>query len=133
MTTNRNVSKEMEKVIYPQLSYSLTGILFKVHNELGQYAREKQYGDLLESYLKEACISYKRELNLGDSGNILDFVIDNKIILELKAVRVITGESFRQVQNYLQQSHLKLGILVNFRAKYLKPARVLRIDGLHHL
>lgn len=42
MITNKTLMDE--KVLYPELSYILTGILFAAHNELGQYAREKQYG-----------------------------------------------------------------------------------------
>ena len=117
-----------EKVIYPELSYIITGVLFSVHNELGPYAREKQYGDLVEHKLKEIRLPYGREVAISNTGNILDFIIDNRIALELKAVRSPTAEHFRQIQNYLQQSGLKLGILVNFRQKYLRPNRVIRID-----
>ena len=124
IATNNKVS---EKVLHPELSYQITGILFNVHNELGPYAREKQYGDLIERKLKECKIPYEREVNIGDSGNILDFIIDKKIILELKAIRILTRESYRQTQNYLQQTGLDLGLLVNFRNKYVKPARIIRI------
>ena len=117
-----------EKIIYPELSYTITGILFAVHNELGMYAREKQYGDLIELKLKEIKIPFQREFFISNTGNILDFVIDEKIILELKATRFITQEHYRQVQNYLQQTQLKLGLLVNFRSRYLKPARIVKID-----
>lgn len=123
------IKQMSEKVIYPELSYLINGILFEVKKELGEYAREKQYGDLLEKKLKEKSIFYGREVALGNSGNIADFLIDNKIILELKAVRFFTKDNFRQIQNYLQQARIKLGILVNFREKYLKPKRVIRIDS----
>jgi len=73
------------KLIYPDLSYTVVGICFAAHNELGQYAREKQYGDLVERMLKESKILFKREFKIGESGNTVDFLIDNKIILELKA------------------------------------------------
>src|SRR3989344_6594992 len=126
MATNHKVN---EKVIHPELSYQITGILFSVHNELGPYAREKQYGDLIEQKLKESKISYNREFGIGNSGNVLDFVIDKKIILELKVTRIITREHYRQIQNYLQQTRINLGLLINFRDKYIKPKRIIRIHS----
>jgi len=126
MAANKKIS---EKVIYPELSYLITGVIFSVHNELGQYAREKQYGDLIEQKIKDLKIKYKREISIGSSGNILDFIIDDKIILELKATRIITREHYRQIQNYLQQTGLNLGILINFRDKYIKVLRIIRIHS----
>ncbi len=116
MTTNNQQINS--KVIYPDLSYKITGILFAAHNELGQYAREKQYGDLIEKKLKETKIPYKRELSISDSGNILDFIIDDRIILELKSIRMITRDNYRQIQNYLQAANIKLGLLINFRSTH---------------
>ena len=126
MVTNN--TKVSDKVLYPELSYVVTGVLFGVHNELGQFAREKQYGDLIESKLKEAGMTYNREVNIG-GGNVLDFIVDNKVVLELKATRTITQDNYRQIQNYLQQTNLDLGILVNFRNTYIKPIRIIRIHS----
>ncbi|MDE2188386.1 MAG: GxxExxY protein [Patescibacteria group bacterium] len=116
-------------IFYPDLSYKIVGILFVVHNELGRFAREKQYADYVESLLKEANIFYKRELSISTTGNILDFLIEEKIVLELKAVKILTRAHYRQIQNYLQYTQLKLGLLVNFRQFYLKPKRIIRIDS----
>jgi len=121
MTTN-------EKIIHAELSYLVTGILFDVHNEIGSYGREKQYGNLFEKRLNEVSLPYEREERVSDTGNILDFIVDGKITLEFKSVRALTPEHYRQIQNYLQQTKLKLGLLVNFRTKYLKPIRIVRID-----
>jgi hypothetical protein len=68
-------------------------------------------------------------MSISNTGNIIDFLIDNKIILELKSSRNLTAEFFRQIQNYLQQSNKELGILVNFRATHLRPVRVLKINN----
>jgi len=125
---NTNDTNITNKLIYPKLSYTVVGICFTVHNELGNFAKEKQYNNLIEKQLIESRIPYKRELNIGDSGNIIDFLIEEKIILEIKAKRIITKNDYFQIQRYLQESQIKLGILINFRDKYIKPHRVVRID-----
>lgn len=54
-------------ILYPELSYHLTGIFFKIHNELGRFRNERQYTDALENILKLNCINYQRESPLPQS------------------------------------------------------------------
>lgn len=72
------------KLIYPELSYKVTGLLFEIPNEIGRFGREVQYGNLLAEkfYLKN--IKYLREFVTEETGNRLNFLVENKIILELK-------------------------------------------------
>jgi len=116
------------KIIYPELSFKINGVCFKVHNQLGRYSREKQYCDLLEEEFKKLKISYKREYKIKGAGNTVDFLIADGIILEIKAKRIILKDDYYQLQRYLQSSGCKLGLLVNFRNRYLKPTRVIKID-----
>ena len=117
-----------EKILYKDLSYRINGILFKVQNELGRYSREKQYGDSFQKKLLENKVDFKREARISDSGNIADFIIEQVIVVELKAKPFVTKEDYYQIQRYLQSTGLKLGLLVNFRNEYLKPIRVIRVD-----
>lgn len=117
--------KDKSKIVYPKLSYKIVGICFDAHNELGRFCKEKQYGNYIEKKLKEENIVFKRELTISDSGNIVDFLIEDRIVLELKNKDLITKKDYFQIKRYLVVTNLKLGILVNFRNKYLHPKRVL--------
>lgn len=123
--TNKNA-----KLLYPDLSYKLVGIFFDIHNSIGRYARERQYGNILEEKLKELKIEYVREFRIGNTGNVVDFSIENKILIELKAKRALLKEDFYQIQRYLQVTQYRLGLLVNFSSKYLNPKRLVRIDTI---
>ncbi|MBI5530822.1 MAG: GxxExxY protein [Candidatus Doudnabacteria bacterium] len=114
------------KLLYGELSYQINGLLFAVHNEIGQFGKEKQYADLFEKKLKEKNIEYKRELIVGDSGNIFDFLISESVLVELKSKPFLLNTDYDQVKRYLQSCDLELGILVNFRSKYLIPKRIIR-------
>lgn len=127
-TNDTNNTNKPSVLIFPHLSYTIAGICFRTHNELGRYAKEKQYADRIEQLLKEIKMPYKREFCIGSSGNIVDFLIDDKIVLELKAKRIVMREDYYQLQRYLQESQIKLGLLVNFRNRFIKPMRIVRID-----
>jgi GxxExxY protein len=121
-----------DTLLFKELTYVLRGLLFSVHNELGNFRNEKQYADSLEEKLKENNIQYEREKILLPSfegektgRNRLDFLIDNKLILELKHVVCLSRDDYFQCQRYLVSSNLYLCLLVNFRSKYLVVRRVL--------
>ncbi len=121
-----------DKVIYPELSYKIVGVLFKVHNELGNRYQEKYYQRAIEIEFNKQGLKYKKEISVNlnyENENIgryfLDFLIENKIILEIKAKDRLELEDYRQVSRYLKATDLKLGLLVNFRNKSLSCKRIL--------
>ena len=122
------MEKDTNKLIYPELSYRRNGLFFQVRNQLGRFCREKQYVDLLEELLKFEGIKYRREVKVRDSGNIIDFVVEELIVIEIKAKPIIEKKDYYQAQRYLQATGLRLGLLVNFNCRYVKPVRVVRID-----
>lgn len=120
------------KVVYPDLSYRINGILFRVRKQLGRFRNEKQYCDAIEVALKEAGIYYEREKVLppsfeGEAGgrNRVDFLIEDKMVLEIKAKPFLTKNDYYQTQRYLVALEKKLALLVNMRRYYVNPKRIL--------
>ena len=123
-----------KEIIFPEISYRLTGLFYKIHNKLGRFCTEKQYTDALAISLQEDEIEHKREkyirLNFGTEkkeiqGIFPDFVIKNIIVIDIKAKKFITKDDYNQMQRYLQLLNLRLGLIVNFRNTYLKPKRII--------
>lgn len=125
----------MIELIYPELSYKIVGVLFKVHSKLGGRYQEKYYQRAVEVALREEEIQFEREITANLTFGktkigkyILDFLIEGKIILELKTKPEFDREDFRQIMAYLKAKNLKLGIIANFRGAKLVYKRVLNPD-----
>lgn len=123
------------KLIYKELSYKIVGILFKVHSELGNRYQEKYYQRAVEIELKKCGVKFQKEVvvNLEYDGEkigkyFIDFVIENKIALELKAEPRLKRCDFKQVFAYLKSTGLKLGVIANFRTEKLGFKRVLNLN-----
>lgn len=103
-------------------SYEIIGICMDVHRILGKGLLEIVYKDAIEYEFKKKNILYKREkkYEIKYKDVILshhffaDFVVYNKIILEVKAQKVIVDEHYSWVINYLAISKCPLGLIVNF-------------------
>ena len=112
----------MTDLIFRKESFEIIGKCFQVHNNLGPGFLEIVYKDALEYEFLQAGIFYSREVEykVNYKGIILphkffaDFVVFNKIILEVKGIEGLAKEHVAQTINYLKVSGNKLGLLVNF-------------------
>ena len=119
-------------VIYKEESYEIIGICMEIHNYLGHGFSEIVYNDALEIEFRKAEIFYEREkeYEVVYKGIILphkfyaDFVISEKIILEIKGKSQIAEVDLAQAINYLKVSENKLAIIVNFGETKLNYKRI---------
>ena len=122
----------MPNIIYKTESYSLLGILFDVHNNLGKGFLEIVYKDAIEYELKKSKILFDREkeyvvrykeITLNHKF-YADFVVFNKLILEVKSCSSISDSHIAQAMNYLKVSGNKIAIIANFNKDSLEYRRI---------
>ncbi len=122
----------MSEIIYKDESYQIIGKCFEVHNNLGPGFLEIVYKDALEYEFEKADIPYEREkeyiVNYKDivlpHKFYADFIVFDRIILEVKAVSSIADEFIAQAINYLKVSGNKLALIVNFGELKLNSKRI---------
>lgn len=130
------LADKKDQMVYKDESYAINGACMEVHRTLGRSFSEKVYQDALEEEFRLRNIPYEREKHfiISYKGKPLahdyfaDFVCYDKIIVELKAVSELDDANRDQVLNYIHAANLKLGLLINFRAKSIKPERYLNFD-----
>ncbi len=127
-----NNAKKDDKLLYEDLSYKIRNILFNVKKGLGSGHKEIIYQRAVEEELIKNKVFFSREHKIPIKYNdkkigiyIPDFVIENKIILELKALNFIGSSEKNQVWNYLKGSEFKLAILANFGPNKLDIDRII--------
>jgi GxxExxY protein len=110
-----------------QLTYSIIGCAMKVHNTLGPGFQEVIYQRCLAVELKRAGLEFHREqehtiyyegINVGTRR--ADFVIENKIVVEIKALVNLEDVHLAQAKNYVVAYNFPNGLLINFGSQSLQ-------------
>jgi GxxExxY protein len=122
----------MSSILFKEESYNIIGKCFEVHNNLGPGFLEIVYKDALEYEFQNANIPYSREkeYKVNYKGIILphkfyaDFVVFDKIILEVKSISAIADEFIAQAINYLKVSGNNLALIINFGELKLNSKRI---------
>ena len=110
----------------------IIGVCMEVHRNLGPGLLEVVYKDALEIEFKANNLPFEREkeFSIEYKGVILphkfyaDFIVNEDIVLEVKAVKEFSGEHTAQVLNYMKLSESEIGLLVNFQNKSLQHKRL---------
>ncbi len=123
-----------DDIIYPELSYQIIGILFSVFNSLGYGYKEKYYQKAIANELETAKLTFKEQVPFAISfhdkiigRHFLDFLIDGKVVLEIKQGDRLSRSDMTQVTGYLRTTGLKLAILARFSRKGLIFKRIINI------
>lgn len=114
--------QEQQNILYKSESYEIVGACFEVYNELGSGFTEPVFQESLEIEFAVRKIPFKSQVDLPlfyketplKHGFRADFLCYENIIVEIKAVSLLTGEHRAQVMNYLHAGRFQLGLLVNF-------------------
>ncbi len=124
----------MEKILYRVEAYKIVGVCMDVHNNLGSGFLEIVYKDALEYEFRNNGIPFQREKEFEVTYKDIvlphkfyaDFVVFDKIILEIKAVDGINENFVAQALNYLTVSKQKLALIVNFGELKLTYKRIVK-------
>jgi GxxExxY protein len=121
-------------LIYPELSYKIIGVIFEVYNQLKYGHREKVYQKAIAEIFKERSIHFKKEVYypVKINGTIIsryyfDFLVEDKIVLEIKVAEGFYQKDFHQLLSYIKFENYQLGILAIFSKQGIKYRRLLNL------
>ena len=123
-----------EDLIYPELSFKIMGCAFDVYNTLGYGYAEKEYQKALAISFRKNQISFKEQVyfplkfeNELLKKSFCDFIVEEKIIVELKKNDRFSKSHIEKANQYLKVSNLKLALLINFTPSKVVSKRLLNL------
>ena len=125
MTTNE------KEIVYKELSYKIIGLAMEVHSKLGYGFLEKVYENAMILLFKREGINARKQapIKVYFEGGVVgeyfvDILVEDKIILEIKALDKIIDVHIAQTLNYLKATGSQLAIILNFGKKKLEYERI---------
>lgn len=117
-----------------EISKLVVDLCFKIHKQYGPELFESVYEEIFSYEWLKNGVGIKRQHPVPlvheeirmEVGFRADFIIDEKVIVELKSIEVLADIHYKQVQTYLKLTKLRLGMLVNFNVPLIK-------NGIHRI
>jgi GxxExxY protein len=117
--------------MYADVTEKIIGASMKIHRYLGNGFQEVIYQRCLEIELKNLGLNFEREKNqsifyegIAVGTRRVDFLVEEKIFIELKAITQLENVHLAQAINYLEAFELEVGLLINFGATSLQFRRL---------
>jgi GxxExxY protein len=121
-----------ENLLYADITFKIIGCAMKVHTELGNGFQEIIYQRALEKELEKSGLNFTKEFQMPIyykdepiGKRRVDFFVENKIPVELKAIINLENAQLAQALNYLESYKVPTGLLINFGAKSLQYRRLI--------
>lgn len=131
----KSIGLKRNDLIYPDLCYQIIGVLFNVWLNVGFGHKEKFYQKAVAKDLTDAGLKFQEQVasNVSYKGAKIgeyyfDFLIENKIILEIKVRDYFSKNDIIQLYSYLKSAGLKLGIIAHFTRSGVKFKRVVNLN-----
>ncbi len=119
------------RLLHHELTREIIGAAMEVHRILGEGFLESVYEEGLAIELDLRKVSFERQKGIDvlykerlAKQFVCDFLVGEKVLVELKAIKAITGVEEAQVLNYLRATGLEVGLLINFGEQSLKYKRL---------
>ncbi|MEN0002981.1 MAG: GxxExxY protein [Bacteroidota bacterium] len=116
---------------HKELTYKIIGCAMEVHKYLGNGFQEVIYQRALAIEMTKQGLEFSREFEMHISykgqeigTRRVDFFVEEKIMVEIKAVINLEDVHLAQAMNYVEAYHLEIGLLINFGSKSLQHKRV---------
>jgi GxxExxY protein len=124
---------------YGDVTQKIIGCAMKIHSKMRNGYNEAIYSKCLAIEMDKAQIKYQRELDVPVyyedvivGRRRVDFLVEDNIVVELKALAELTDQNLAQALNYLECHKLEIGLLINFGAKSLQFKRLINQErGIH--
>ncbi|MFH1656962.1 MAG: GxxExxY protein [bacterium] len=126
--------KKYQNLLHKTLSYQIQGAAMEVRKNFGSGHKETIYQNAYAEELELRSINFSKEKSIRiyspKTGNIIgsyrpDFIIDEKIIIELKALEGAPRKLIDQLYDYLRNSNYELGYFINFASEKLYMKRII--------
>lgn len=112
------------ELLHRDLTEKIIGIFYKVYNELGYGFLEKVYHNAMCLELSKNNLQFEKEkkINVFYDNEVVgeyyaDLLIENKVIVEIKAAELLKEEFEYQLVNYLKATKIQVGLILNFGKK----------------